>query len=55
MDMHPVASAIASYTEGVSVTPPVALRALGHIDEHTKNGRRGRCREAHPHETYWAA
>jgi hypothetical protein len=36
MDMHPVASAIAPYTEGVSVTPPAALRAPGHIDEHTK-------------------
>jgi hypothetical protein len=36
MDMHPVASVIAGYTEGVSVTPPAALRALGHIDEHTK-------------------
>jgi hypothetical protein len=36
MDMHPVASAIASYTEGVFVTPPAALRAPGHIDEHTK-------------------
>jgi hypothetical protein len=36
MDMHPVASAIAGYTEGVSVTPPAALRAPGHINEHTK-------------------
>jgi hypothetical protein len=39
MDMHPVVSAIAGYTEGVSVTPPpprAALRAPGHIDEHTK-------------------
>jgi hypothetical protein len=27
MDMHPVASAITSYTEGVSVTPPATLRA----------------------------
>jgi hypothetical protein len=36
MDMHPVASAITGYTEGVSVTPPAALRAPGHIDEHTK-------------------
>jgi hypothetical protein len=36
MDMHPVASAIAGYAEGVSVTPPAALRAPGHIDEHTK-------------------
>jgi hypothetical protein len=36
MDMHPVASVIAPYTEGVSVTPPAALRAPGHIDEHTK-------------------
>jgi hypothetical protein len=36
MDMHPVASAIAGYTEGVSVTPPAALRAPEHIDEHTK-------------------
>jgi hypothetical protein len=37
MDMHPVASAITGYTEGVSVTPPAALRAPGHIDEHTKS------------------
>ena len=36
MDMHLVASVIAPYTEGVSVTPPVALRAPRHIDEHTK-------------------
>ena len=36
MDMQPVLSAIAPYTEGVSVTPPAALRAPGHIDEHTK-------------------
>jgi hypothetical protein len=34
--VHHVASAIAVYTEGVSVTPPAALRAPGHIDEHTK-------------------
>ena len=30
MDMQPVLSAIAPYTEGVSVTPPAALR--GHLD-----------------------
>jgi hypothetical protein len=36
MDMNLVASAIAPYTEGVSVTPPAALRAPGHIDEQTK-------------------
>jgi hypothetical protein len=36
MDMHPIASAITGYTEGVSVTPPAALRAPRHIDEHTK-------------------
>jgi hypothetical protein len=36
MESHPVASAIAGYTEVVSVTPPAALRAPGHIDEHTK-------------------
>jgi hypothetical protein len=36
MDMHHVASAIAGYTEGVSVTPPAAVRAPGHIDEHTQ-------------------
>jgi shikimate 5-dehydrogenase len=36
MDMHPVPSAITGYTEGVSVTPPAALRAPEHIDEHTK-------------------
>jgi hypothetical protein len=36
MDMHLVASVIAGYTEGVSVTPSAALRAPGHIDEHTK-------------------
>jgi hypothetical protein len=37
MDMQPVASVIAGYTEGVSVTPPVALRAPGHIDENTRS------------------
>ena len=37
MDMHPVASAITGYTEGVSVTPPAALRAPGHIDENTRS------------------
>jgi hypothetical protein len=36
MDMHHVASAIAGYTEGVFVTPLAALRAPGHIDEHTQ-------------------
>jgi hypothetical protein len=36
MDMQPVLSAIAPYTEGVSVTPPAALRAPGHIEEHKK-------------------
>jgi hypothetical protein len=34
--VHPVASAIAVYTKGVYVTPPVTLRAPGHIDKHTK-------------------
>jgi hypothetical protein len=34
--VHPIASAIAVYREGVSVTPPAALRAPGHVDEHTK-------------------
>jgi hypothetical protein len=37
MDMYPVASTITGYTEGVSVTPPAALREPGHIDEHTKS------------------
>jgi hypothetical protein len=37
MDMHLVASAITGYTEGVSVTPPAALRAPGHIDENTRS------------------
>jgi hypothetical protein len=36
MESHPVASAIAGYAEVVSVTPPAALRAPVHIDEHTK-------------------
>jgi hypothetical protein len=36
MDMNLVFSAIVPYTEGVSVTPPAALRAPGHIDEQTK-------------------
>jgi hypothetical protein len=36
MDMNHVFSAIAPYTEGVSVTPPAALRAPGHIDKQTK-------------------
>jgi hypothetical protein len=37
MDMHPVASAITGYKEGVSVTPPAALRAPEHIDENTRS------------------
>lgn len=36
IDINPVVSVIAPYTEGVSVTPPAALRAPGHIDEQTK-------------------
>ena len=51
MDMHPVASAIAPYTEGVSVTPPAALRAPGHIDEHTKTAEKHiPMRHIGPHE-----
>jgi hypothetical protein len=36
MDMHPIASTITDYTEGVSVSPPTALRAPRHIDENTR-------------------
>jgi hypothetical protein len=37
MDIEPVPSAITRYTDGVSVTPPAALRAPGHIEDNTRS------------------
>ena len=37
MDIEVVPSAITGYTDGVSVTPPAALRAPGHIDDITRS------------------
>jgi hypothetical protein len=37
MDIEVVPSAITGDIDGVSVTPPAALRALGHIDDNTRS------------------
>jgi hypothetical protein len=37
MDIEHVPSAITRYTDGVSVTPPAALRAPRHIEDNTRS------------------